>query len=411
VSGKKRRPRGEGGVHQRKDGLWVGTLDLGYRDGKRRRKVVYAKTKTGAIRKLGKARTELAQHGDLPTTGETVERWLRYWLEDLAGRRVKPGTLAAYRTAATEWIIPAIGGKRLDRLTPADVRAVHRYVESKGLTSTSALHAHRALGTALRAAVRDGRINRNVAAAEYTDAPRRAAHGRTGLSADQAKAVLLQAAEDRLASRWLAAFLTGARQGELLGLRWQYVDLEVGVLDLAWSLGRLGYRHGCDGCGKRPQFCPQRRLDMPAGMEYEVLDGNLTLTRPKTKGSRRLVPIAPPLAAALKLRFDAYLAERPSYVTDHGLVWPREDGRPIDGRVDWRAWKALLAAAGAPSVTLHEARNTAASLLHEAGVDDNTSALILGHSSVMVTRGYQRHDLTHARDAVAELGRLLEIEL
>jgi integrase len=60
-------------------------------------------------------------------------------------------------------------------------------------------------------------------------------------------------------------------------------------------------------------------------------------------------------------------------------------------------------------VTLHETRNTTASLLREAGIDDGTTAQILGHSDVLMTRAYQRDDLTHARQAVAQLGDMLAL--
>jgi integrase len=409
---KRRRPRGEGGIHQRADGRWVGTLDLGWRDGKRVRVVVYDRTKTGAARKLVAKRVELATRGSIPTAGMTISRWLDYWLDEIAPERIKPRTLATYRSYVEKYLRPAIGRVRLDKIDQGHVRAVQSYVTSKGLSPTTVLHARRILSTALAAAVRDGRLARNVASAQYVDMPRKAVSGRQGLTAHQAKAVLRAAADDRLASRWLWAFLTGTRQGETLGLRWAFVDLDEAVADVAWSLQRVPYQHGrACGCapGRAASWCRTRRLSIPHGIEHEVLDGNLVLTRPKTSRSRRMVPLAPPLAAALQVRHSEYLAERPSYVVDHGLVWPRPNGRPVDGRNDWKCWKRLLEAAGAPDVTLHETRHTAASLLREAGVDDGTAAQILGHSDVITTRAYQRDDLRHARRAVAQLAKLLAI--
>src|SRR5207248_6728607 len=88
----------------------------------------------------------------------------------------------------------------------------------------------------------------------------------------------------------------------------------------------------------------------------------------------------------------------------HGLVWHRDDGRPFDGRVDWQAWSDLLTAAEVPHVTLHEARNTTATLLLEAKVDPHVIMAILGHSDIVTTRGYQTVSLDLARTAVAGLG-------
>jgi integrase len=123
-----------------------------------------------------------------------------------------------------------------------------------------------------------------------------------------------------------------------------------------------------------------------------------------------MLPLAPPLNAALQVRHREYLAERGGYAVDHDLVWSRPDGRPVDSRDDWRVWKRLQGAAGVvEAVTLHETRNTTASLLREAGIDDGTTAQILGHSDVLMTRAYQRDDLTHARQAVAQLGDMLAL--
>ena len=413
---KRRRSRGDGGVYQRgSDGLWVGTVDLGYRDGKRRRKAVYGKTKTEALRKLRKAQGELQQYGDLATNSPTLSKWLDIWLTEIAAQKIKPGTLRMYRTYVNEYIKPALGNKRLDKLTPADVRGLARYVmnKGKGLSPTTARNAHRVLSAALRAAVREGAVNRNVASRDYVDAPSKAVSDRKGLTAEQAVKVLKAAKDDRLYSRWLFAFLTGARQGETLGLRWQYVDLEAGTVELAWSLTQVPWNHGCsqDKLEHRADHCPQRHLEIAPGFEYEVLHGNKVLMRPKSNGSHRTVPLAEPLLRALEARKLDVALERDGHQVDHDLVFCRKTGHPIESRKDWQEWRDLLTSAGVPPVTLHETRNTTISLLRELGVDDNTAQQIAGHAEVLTTRGYQRKDdLRHAREAVGKLGDVLTIE-
>jgi integrase len=225
-------------------------------------------------------------------------------------------------------------------------------------------------------------------------------------------------AGDRLASRWFMALTHGVRQGEALGLRWDHVDLETGALDLAWQLQRAPFKHGCGDqaggtwpCGlRRPGSCPQRRLDVQRDFEHEQLDGGLILQRPKSRAGTRLIALLPWAVSALRARHDLYRAERPGYTRDHGLVWPRPDGRPIDPRVDSTAWHAMLAAAGVRDVELHAARHTAATMLHEAGVPEHTAMAILGHSSVSTTRAYQHVSLDEQRKALGRLGELLAIE-
>jgi len=413
-----RRQRGEGSVFQRSDGRWVAVLDLGYRDGKRRRKAIYGPTQKAVLKKLNDAKRDVHAHGDIPTAGMTVEAWLTKWLAEVCPtkRRIKPRSLKDYRDKVRLYLIPAVGRTRLDKLTPAHVRQVHKFVTDQGLSTTTARGAHRVLSNALNDAMREGVATRNVAA--LVSAPPKAPSGRRSLSIPEAVALMRHVAGDRYGSRWLAALLLGARQGELLGLEWSRVDLETGTADLSWQLQRVPYKHACGKqaadkkwpCGRRTaDRCPQRELDTLAGLEFRQLDGNLCLQRPKTVGSIRLTPLPDPLVTALRTRWEQYLEERPTYATDHGLVWPRWDGRPTDGRTDWAAWKTNLEAVGIPEMTQHEARHTTATLLLALGVPQEIIMSILGHSDAVTTRGYQHVDLSLQRAALAQLaGKITE---
>lgn len=408
-----RRMRGEGSVYERSPGLWCGQIDLGWVEGKRKRRTIYGPSQEAVVKEIRKARREI-DDGIRTTSSPTVEWWLRHWLDEIASKKVKPRTLLTYRSYVEGHIIRAIGKKRLAKLEPQHVREMHRAVLAGGHSSTTALHAHRILSTALEVARKERRVTVNVAS--LLDAPARRKSERTGMTAADAKKVLATAANDPLAARWWAAFMTGARQGEMLGLRWDYVDLDAGLIDLAWSLQRVPYSHGCATtrpapdkpwpCGRRfGADCPTRWLDVPAGMEYVQLEGNICLLRPKTTGSRRIVPLVPAMVAALRLHRDTDVTPNP-----HGLVWHRPDGRPYDAGIDLRAWTALLKKAGVKHVTLHEARNTTATLLLEAGVDPHVIASILGHSDVVTTRGYQTVSQEMQRRAVASLGAQLGLD-
>lgn len=398
-----RRPRGDGTLHQRsRDGMWVASIELPPGpDGRRRRKTATARDYATAVRRLRDLRRAAEQSGgDLPTTALTVEQWLTHWLDDIAAAHLKPTSLAGYRSAVQHQLVPHLGRRRLDKLTPQHVRAMHRALAESGLSASSALKAHRVLAKALTDAMREGLVVRNVAT--LVDAPRRTDSDRHGLTAPQAKTLLRHVADDPLAARWATALLLGARQGECLGLEWDRVDLDAWVVDVSWQLQRLPYRHGCGGrCGRtRAAYCPSRVLDVRPGFTHRPIPGSgLVLTRPK--GRPRVLPLPAPLAAVLD-RHHA-LAGRPAT----GLVWTTPTGDAIDPRRDYEAWRAHLRAAGLPDVPLHAARHTTATLLMEAGVPDTVIQAILGHSDVVTTRGYQRADLTVARSALDALGASL----
>ena len=401
---KRRRP-GEGSVTRRKNGTYVAVIELSPEPvtGKRRRRFVYAKTEQAAVLELKKLRRQLDDSGDLPTSDWTVGKWLAYWLEHIARARVKPGTWQSYKSAVDNYLIPTLGNRPLSRLSPEHIRKTHDYVRGLGCNSTTARKAHRVLSIALNDAVKEGKATRNMAS--LVRAPAKAVSRRGALTWDEGKKVLTQAAQDeRTGARWLAAFLLGARQGELLGLRWSYVDLDTGMVDLAWSLQPVRWAHGCsEGCGKIARACPDKRLPIPDGYEYEQLDGNLCLLRPKTDSSRREVPLPDYLWEALKLH------AKTTGPNPHGLVWTRPDGRPINPRDDWEAWKTLLAAAKVRSVTLHEARHSTATWLGDSGIPENVAESLMGHSDVRTTRSYTHLSPAIGRAALNQLSERLEL--
>ncbi len=78
------------------------------------------------------------------------------------------------------------------------------------------------------------------------------------------------------------------------------------------------------------------------------------------------------------------------------------NGRPIDARRDWLAWKALLKAAGVRDARLHDARHTAATMLLQQGVPARVAMQVLGHSQISLTLGTYSHVVPELADEAAE---------
>lgn len=401
-----RRDAGAGTIFQRADGMWIARVELPSDGHERRRKQVARARRDDAVRALRDLRRELDRTGDLPTSSPTVATWARLWLAR-HGSKKKPRTFATYRTYVDQYIVPAIGRVRLDKVTPAHVYRVHDYVTDAGLSTTTALQAHAVLRKMLTDAEREGRIGRNPA--ELVDAPRRAINVRPALTAEQALALLAHL--DRTGNPYLvhAALALGAglRQGERLGITAGALNLDTGLLTVEWQVQRLTWLHGCapDGqpptCGrKRGGNCPQRHVEIPPDQEAVHLEGGLWRTRPKTRTGWREVPLIAPVADILRAL--------PMPADPVGLVLTRDGGRPIDPSGDAAAWDAALRAAGLPDVPLHSARHTTSTLLHLLGVPEHIRMQILGHSSATVTRGYTHITSAEARDGMDRLGRLLD---
>lgn len=392
---KKRPPRakGEGSISQRKDGMWVGSIEAGYTEaGKRKQKRVYSKDYRTLVARLDELKAETADGLTVDRT-VTVAKWLDYWLPRIHKERIRPTTYLDYSNTVRN-VTKTIGHKRLIELTPADVRAMHAAL---GKGERRAQKAHVLLHLALKDAVAEGLLRRNVVS--VVDPPEVYKGERESMPIAEVQQFLDYAAKHRgpmEATRWLVAFLTGIRPGEALGLTWDRVDLTNSALDITWQLQQLKRAHGCgnrhgDGtwpCGRKHGWrCTNPIWDMPIKFEHTVIHDSLVLTRPKSEAGKRWVPIITPLRDALAALKAADVGPNP-----HNLVFHRADGSPVPPVIDARAWHSLLKDAGMDPRPPYTTRHTAATVLRAAGADEQTRMEILGHNSPEVTRIYAHAD-------------------
>lgn len=362
---------------------------------------VRRKNKPEAMRLLREAQAELERTGHLETKIPTVEAWMTTWLS-IVEKEYAPKTMNNWRGLTANHIVPAIGGKKLNKLIPADVRVVHdRMTKSRGLSSTSALQVHRVLALALRDAMREGIISRNVAT--LVNAPRKAKNTTSAFTVDEALQVLDKVKDESGGSLWAAFLLTGAREGEILGLQPDRIkehrraDKVMLAMEFSWQLQRYTWEHGCktkthpDDCErKRGADCRWRKVTLPEGYEGFNLTGGLWMARPKTRSGWRTVPLVEPLKSIIFRHIEGTRDQE----NPHGLVWRQSNGNPIDPRECNRMWHELLERVGVPQIRLHDARHTTVMLLLRAGVDIDTIRDILGHASSLTTEEYKIKALT-----------------
>lgn len=399
-----RRAYGEGSLTYRASKkLWVARVELEPGENNERRRLEKAfKLQSDALDWMTKRKSELSRFGRTTDQTVTVAAWTERWLTEICAPRVKPGTLTSYRTHVTKWILPTLGRKRLARITPSDVRAVAIRVREAGMSSTTARLAQQTLSQILEAARREGLLTENVAT--RVKAPPLRPTSRGSLSVEQTRAVLATAAQHPSRAMLLTIMLTGMRISEVLGLTWQSVDLDRRAITVAWQLSEGKWAHGCGGTCDSPKLagrCPSRTPLVPDGMPYVRLEKSYLLIPPKS-GKPRVVPIVPPLAAALIEH------RRAGARSPHDLVF-HVDGRPIYPPRARDAWREIVTSVGLPAkVTPHWARHSVATLLMEAGVDAKVIGEIVGHSNVEITRDtYQHVSSALATDAMKRLGELL----
>lgn len=398
-----RREYGEGSVHQAHEKdcprkgtcrcKWRGVTEAGWTEsGSRRRITVTGSTEAEARRRLRTRKAEIAKGVESATKADarrkTVASWGVDWLA-LRVNDVRPSTYTSNRTTVRKYVTPTIGRVRLAELTPAHLRQVNAAARRSG--AQTADKVHRDLRKMLRDALTEGYA---VPSSLFEAARARKDHSgarpqREALPLPQAVAVLGQAALRPDYARWVAGFYQGQRQGESLGLTWDAVDLERGIITLSWQLQPQQYVDPKD---------KSKGFRLPADYEARHLDGRFHLVRPKTAAGWRVMPMTEDFHAALTAWREVW-PENP-----HGLIWARDNGWPIDKADDAEAFRALQRAAGVSKgdgfYTGHEMRNTCATILTVAGVDPATITAILGHSSWATSLGYVTSQIEHMRAAL-----------
>jgi integrase len=179
------------------------------------------------------------QHQKLDgTLGEqtklTVAQFLERWLNDSAKPTIRDTTHENYEIMIRVHIIPHIGGVKLSKLTPAHVQGAYAAMEREGDSGRVRELSHTVLSRALKQAVKWGMIPRNVC--DIVDKPKSTKKEIYPLSAEQARLFLTEAENDRLHALHVLAITTGIRQGELLALHWENVNLEAGTVSIRYTL-------------------------------------------------------------------------------------------------------------------------------------------------------------------------------
>ena len=368
---------GADGPRHWRSALWRGRLVV---DGQRQ--AVYASKRAEVLMKLDalRRRRDAGQLRVRPAGADTVGSYLDDWLETKRSV-VRVRTYERYQQLVRKHLVPTLGATRLVALQPDALLRLYQERAATGLSARTVQHIHMVLHTALEQAMLWGYVPRNVARLVRPPSVQpREADWPTG--ADVAR--LLSAATnagDRLQALWIVAAHTGCRLGELLGLGWDAVDLEAGMLHVRRVLVRVAR--------SQPVFGP-----------------------PKTRRSRRSVPLTDDAVAAFKahrarqgsegLAMDAHDAAA-------DLVFTNQLGRPLSSTVLRTHFKRALARAGLPhAMRFHDLRHTAATLLLTNGVDVPTVSAMLGHARTSTTVDIYWHALpARVNTATAVLQRLL----
>ena len=248
----KRRANGEGNLRKRKDGRWEGRYTAGRapETGRVIYKNVLGKTQAEAKAKLKQA-IEEAKGLDTAKVGRyTVGQWMEVWFEHYAKIKVRPSSHQTYRGYIDNHIKPNIGKVPLEKLTSLELQKFYKKLlekgrvyriesrkQSKGLSAKTVRNIHQIISSAMKLAQEQKLIASNPA--ESCALPRLEHREMQTLLVEQLQSFFREARDSGVFELYYLELATGLRRGELLGPKWEDIDLERGDLRVRRQIARI----------------------------------------------------------------------------------------------------------------------------------------------------------------------------
>ena len=366
----RKRGNGEGSITKRKDGRWMARYTVHTVKGPKRRHV-YGKTRKEAADKLAKALSDRTEGIVYNNENMTVGEYLDVWLKSSVRGSIRQSTYDRDAYLVENHVKPALGRIKLKNLSSAHVQGFYQDRLDVGLSASTVHKVHTIVHKALARAVAWQMVPRNVT--DAVEPPRPAPREMCPLSPAEARKLLDAAQGDRLEALYVLAVTTGMRQGELLALKWQDVDLGNATVSIRRTLTRSG--------------------------------GRYTLGEPKTKKSRRSIHLTPRAADVLEQHLERQLSDIQMLgdnYADQGLVFSTDTGTPFNpSNVRQRSFAPLLRKANIPHMRFHDLRHTCATLLLGKGTHPKFVQELLGHATVAITLDTYSHVMPGMGDQTA----------
>jgi integrase len=342
--------------------------------GKKRQKWYSHRTRREAEAHAAQLLVQVQAGGGVPPARMKVGDYFDQWVKDYATGAVAPTSLRRYQDIIRLHIKPALGHIPLSRLTAQGIQSYTSSKLAEGQSPSSVLYHYRVLHEALQHAIRWGLLVRNPT--DFVDPPRLSHAEMRTWDEEQVRLFLAEAKRSsRHYTLYLTAILTGMRQGELLGLRWQDIDLTLGTASIRQTFYRLG--------------------------------GQQLFKEPKSRRSRRIVELDPMLVDELR-RLRDHQKERRKILgveyEDCDLVFSQPNGKPLHAQnLARRDFCHITKRAGLPRIRFHDLRHTHATHMLQQGINLKVIQERLGHSNPAFTLAVYSHVLPGMQKEAARL--------
>jgi len=290
-------------------------------------------------------------------------------IRNRSGQPYKPATLRGYRQALDTYLLPVLGGRKLNTVTTADLQELVDRWQAEGQSASTIRNSIKPLQAIYRRARSREGLPVNPTHDLELPAP---SPKEVEIIAPEVASQMLAAAPEQDRALWATALYAGLRYGELRALRWGAVDLAAGTIRVRES--------------------------------WDAREGSIA---PKTRTSQRTTPMPGVLRDHL---MDRRLAAEGA--GDDALVFGAAADRPFHANVVYRRADIAWGAAGLGQLRLHQARHTYASFMIAAGINAKALSTFMGHSSIKVTFDLYGHLMPGTEaEAVAMLDSYLDSQV
>ena len=359
-----KKANGSGTIRKRADGRWEGKYTLGYdpKTGKLIRKSVYGKTQKEVRLALSKIVSEMDSGTYAEPSKMKVSQWLDEWLASYT-MNSKPATRSAYEEHIRVHIKPSLGDIPLKQLSTRDIQQLYtNLLKERELSPKTVRNIHGVLHRTLEQAKLLGYIRVNPADAAVT--PRVEKKQVETLDAEDIGKFLAAIRGTKYEYPLFVAVFTGLRQGELLGLTWDCVDFEHGMLLI--------------------------------NKQHNRVKGDTEFRFASLKNDKaRVLTAADEVMEVLKLQKERQTAWAAAlgdgWSNPDNLVFTTEFGRYINNKVLYQNFKRIMKKLGNPNLRFHDLRHTYAVNNLRAGDDIKTLQENLGHATASFTLSTYAH--------------------
>lgn len=371
--------KGGGTIRQRPDGRWEARFTVG-RDpgtGKQVQRSVYGATQKEVRQKLAQVTAAIDNGTYTVPSKMTVGQWLDIWSGDYLGG-VKPFTVLNYSQHIKNHIKPALGAVKLEALNAHTIQGFYNSLgkpqgDKPGLSAKTVKCIHGVLHKALSQAVKVGYIRFNPA--ESCELPRIERKEIRPLDNEEIGAFMKAVQGHRFEALYLVTLFTGLRRGEVCGLTWDCVDLDLGTILVNKQLQNVPGQPG----------------------EFRLVSSK--------NGKGRIIAIAPFVVEVLRRhkvqQVEARLKAGPLW-QNNGFVFCNEVGEHLSPNTVYHNFKRIAASIGLPDARLHDLRHSYAVASLRAGDDIKTVQGNLGHHTAAFTLDTYGHVTEEMKRASAE---------